>query len=183
MFSSVYSVNQAVVILLSRYGEAIQECREIAGYDKQGEVAAASLKLASEYPELFQAFSQQWLSRLEADNTGEAIRKAQPLKLLALAYLLKLTSAAFYQRVGVAIAPVPLLETLGDASLERYRQAPAALSPTLQEAINQYGGRFPKLREDRWQRWLANTEFREEPETAEDWLAVFLDFEKKINPR
>ena len=182
MLSGCYSTNLAVV-LMSRYGEALLECRELAGYAKQGEAASASSTLAFDYPELFQAFSQQWLSRLEADTKGEFIRKAQPLKLLALAYLLKLKSADFYERIGVAIAPVPLLEALGEMSLQRYREQAAPLAPALQEAVNHYGERFPKLREDRWQRWLSNTEFRDEPETAEDWLAVFLDFEKKINPR
>lgn len=97
-------------VYMSQYGEALAERREVVGYERQGQLAAASAKLADEHPSHFQAFSQQWLSRLESDRTGHAIQRAQPLRLAALAFLLRWGSGEFYARVGVVIAPVPLLD-------------------------------------------------------------------------
>ncbi|WP_407572095.1 hypothetical protein [Deinococcus altitudinis] len=57
------------------------------------------------------------------------------------------------------------------------------LSDTLRAFIDEYSAKFKELLEPRWQRWLANTDFRDEPETPEDWLAVFLYFREKVNPR
>lgn len=60
---------------------------------------------------------------------------------------------------------------------------PVELSETLRAFIDKYAQTFKELLEPRWQRWLANTDFRDEPETPEDWLAVFMYFKEKVNPR
>jgi len=57
------------------------------------------------------------------------------------------------------------------------------LSAGLKAFIDEYSGKFKELLEPRWQRWLAQTDFREEPETSEDWLTTFLYFREKVNPR
>lgn len=176
------------VISMSRFGEAIQERREVAGYAKQGEAAVASAKLAAEYPELFQAFSQQWLSRLEADETGDAIKKAHPLRMMALAYLLKLDSAEFYERVGVAIATVPLRELKpADASSRGgppippvipFRETPISIPRELLEMVEQYGEAYPVLKTQQMQRMLAAPRahggLEVGPQTAEDWFDYWM---------
>ncbi|GGR00057.1 hypothetical protein [Deinococcus ruber] len=195
---SNYSTSGLAVIPMSRFGEAIQELRELAGYAKQGEAATASLKLAAEYPDLFQAFSQQWLSRLEADETGDAIKKAQPLKMMALAYLLKLDSADFYERVGVAIAPVPLRERVGRVSSPQKNLSDTPfdprtlfhppvqrewvkrdLWPNLAEMIEEKGSKYPELLETRWQQHLTHTRFSggQEPD-ADGWFEMFRAMER-----
>lgn len=70
----------------------------------------ASQRLSEQHAEHFEAFSQQWLSRLEADTEGKIIEAARPRKLRTLAYLLKLNASDFYRRVGVPISAVPLLD-------------------------------------------------------------------------
>ncbi|GGJ53171.1 hypothetical protein [Deinococcus roseus] len=94
----------------TKYGVALTECREMAGYPKQTAAARASAKLAKDLPEHFEAFSQQWLSRLEKDRTGTEIDRSVRPKLRTLAYLLKLNGKAFEERIGVSIGQVPLLD-------------------------------------------------------------------------
>ena len=54
----------------------------------------------------------------------------------------------------------------------------------LQEAADRYGhGPNAPLSEPRWLRELADLDFREEPETPEDWLAVYARLSKIINPK
>lgn len=54
----------------------------------------------------------------------------------------------------------------------------------LQEAADMYGhGPNAPLAETRWLRELANLDFREEPETPEDWLAVYARLSKIIDPK
>ncbi|KQR22917.1 hypothetical protein [Deinococcus sp. Leaf326] len=130
------------LVYMSKFGDALLECREMRGYPKQGDIAVASTKLATEFPKFFQPFSQQWVSRLEADKTGELIRKAQPLRLAALAYLLRLDSQGFAERIGIPIARVPLLEKdvpeVGHMSQGAYvqMQIPVVISGRTGEVTN-----------------------------------------------
>jgi len=57
------------------------------------------------------------------------------------------------------------------------------VAPALQEAVELFSPRFPEIGEERWLRFLMDTDFREEPETPEDWLSVFLALRKHINPQ
>ena len=190
---STYSIMFPAVILVTRFGEAIMELRELAGYEKQGEVAVASAKLAQDHPDLFQAFSQQWLSRIEADSVGDAIKKARPMMIASLAYLLKVDSTKFYDRVGVAIAPVPLTErgaTPAFANGSPIRPVVAPLEVTveipreLQGLIDQYGDQpgFEALKNHKSVQILAvrRAYMGEEDglQTVEDWRDYFLDMRR-----
>ena len=191
---SIYPTTFMAVISMSRFGEAIQERREVVGYAKQGEAAAASAKLAAEHPEFFQAFSQQWLSRLEADQTGDAIKKAHPLRMMALAYLLKLDSAEFYERVGVAIATVPLRElSPAAAPTRRGPPIPPVVGPLevtldipseLQELIDQYSDKagFEALKNPKSIQMLALRRAymgaEDDLQTVDQWLDYFMDMRR-----
>ncbi|WP_407540263.1 hypothetical protein Q0M94_02360 [Deinococcus radiomollis] len=190
---STYSAMFPAVILMARFGEAIMELRELAGYEKQGEVAVASTKLSEEYPELFQAFSQQWLSRIEADSAGDAIKKARPMMIAALAYLLKLDSAKFYDRVGIAIAPVPLRERGATSAFPNGSPIRPVVTPMevtveipreLQDLIDQYGEQpgFEALKNHKSVQILAvrRAYMGEEDglQTVEDWRDYFLDMRR-----
>ena len=100
-----------------RYGEALSKRREAVGYARQIEAAQRSLELAAEDPEHFEPFSQQWLSRLEADTTGERIDAANRRKLRTLAYLLGWTSFDFEQQVGIPVGTVPKMEDVSERKL------------------------------------------------------------------
>lgn len=117
----------------TRYGQGLVEQREIVGYQRQTELAKRSIEIASEYPEYFQAFSQQWLSRLENDKTGKMIENAKSKQLKTLAYLLKLDADAFESKIGISIGKVPLLEDSEEGSYipENLRQNSVILIPML----------------------------------------------------
>ena len=118
-------------------------------------------------------------------ETGKVdLRNVHPRRLSAYAKVLGISHQQLAAAVGRTVTELfPKMTTPDESSETVEAPEPLELPDLLREAIEQYGGRFPKLKEERWQRWLANTDFREEPENAETWLAVFLDFEKKINPR
>lgn len=109
---------------MSRFGEAIEERREVMGYKFGTELAEASILLERENPAKFKKFSQQTLSRWENDRTGEKIEGANAKALRTLAYLLKWDSQEFTEYVGVAIGPVPDIESQRKTNLftflERY---------------------------------------------------------------
>lgn len=93
-----------------RFGEALTSQREAIGFVKQGDAADASAALAREAADVFESFSQQWLSRLESDRTGERIDAANRRKLRTLSYLLGWSGFEFEQHVGVPVGTVPRLE-------------------------------------------------------------------------
>lgn len=106
----VNSIKPWVNTVTVKFGEALTECRERKNYANQTEAAKASEALASEHPGIFVGFSQQWLSRLEGDRTGELIDRANRPRLRTLAYLLGLNGPAFETRIGIPIGTVPLLD-------------------------------------------------------------------------
>lgn len=74
--------------------------------------------------------------------------------------------------------PTPISEARSPAP------RPIELPPGLQEAIEQFGGNFPELRDSEWQELLATSRFRGDgPETAQDWLEHFLHLKKFSRPR
>ena len=93
-----------------RFGEVLAAQREARGFANQSDVASASVSLAHEGNGVFESFSQQWLSRLESDTTGERIDAANRRKLRTLSYLLGWSGSEFEQRVGVPVGTVPRLE-------------------------------------------------------------------------
>lgn len=154
--------------------------------------------------------SQGWVADQLSDLLGEDVsqqavgywetgkvnlQKVHPRRLRAYASVLKISLQQLAEAVNLTAKDLfsdTALQTeeFFDESDIRTKYALPQLPPlepelsdSLKEAIEKFGDSFPKLRETRWQHWLATTEFRDEPETPEDWLAVFLDFEKKINLR
>jgi SOS-response transcriptional repressor LexA len=71
-------------------GERIAEARERAGYRTQADAAREATRLASIDPKRFRAFSQQWLSRLEGDRTGDLVEGANRPRLRTLEHILGL---------------------------------------------------------------------------------------------
>jgi transcriptional regulator with XRE-family HTH domain len=94
-------------------------------------------------------------------------------------------AAVFASPAEVTIAKLMGAEKFIAGASKRISETPPKieLSATLQAFIDKYATTFKELLEPRWQRWLANTDFRDEPETPEDWLAVFMYFREKVNPR
>ena len=84
--------------------------------------------------------------------------------------------------ITVEANPVPT-----DAERRGYKLPPepeVEIPELLREAARLYGkGQHAPLREERWLRELASLDFREEPETPEDWLAVYVRLSKLIKPR
>ena len=97
-----------------KYGEVLALRREEVGFARQVEVSQRSFELAAEATEHFESFSQQWLSRLEADQTGERIDAANRRKLRTLSYLLGWNGFDFEHHVGVPVGTVPGLGEVGE---------------------------------------------------------------------
>lgn len=179
---------------MTRYGMALEERRENVGYRTQSDLARAvrALEERGDLPDGLRAFSQQWLSNLEDDRTGEAIHSARPRQIRALAYMLKWTAADFEQHVGVPIGSVPVY----DPKLVGKKDALAFPTPgpehaqmrpipdSLAAAVREFGDRpeWAELSEPRWQRFLTDLHHRKTPQTPGDWLALFLDLRERFDP-
>lgn len=94
--------------MAERYGSALVVIREARGYKSQAEVSEQSASAAKKFPTELQQFSQQWLSKLESDHTGEKIARSQMRQLRCLSYLLGMSGEDFEDLVGVSIGRVPL---------------------------------------------------------------------------
>lgn len=74
-----------------------------------------------------------------------------------------------------------------DAERRGYKLPPepaVEIPELLREAARLYGkGQHAPMKEERWLRELASLDFREEPETPEDWLAIYVRLSKLIKPR
>jgi len=119
-------------------------------------------------------------------ETGKAdLRKVHPRRLEAYASVLHISLAELAEAVEYKFQ-----DLFPDLDFEAV--APRATQPSesndeiihnLQAFIDEYSSKFKELLEPRWQRWLAQTDFWEEPETPEDWPTTFLYFREKVNPR
>lgn len=182
---------------MSRYGLAIQERRELVGYNKQRDLARAvkALKEAGELPAELDSFSQQWLSGLEQDRDGSTIASATPKLIRALSYMLEWSSAEFEAHVGIAIPRVPKFDdrpAQGKAQASAPAYQPAKISDypqkpipaALVQAASEYGKRaeWADLREYRWQRWLTDLHHRRTPQTPEEWLNLFIKMRQEFDP-
>lgn len=179
---------------VSRYGMALQERRENVGFRMQSDLARAvkALEERGDLPEELRSFSQQWLSQLENDRTGDTIHSARPRQIRALAYMLKWSAADFEHHVGVPIGSVPGYDTpaatprpsrgLPATTDDRVEERP--IPAALAEAVSLFGQRaeWAELREYRWQRFLADLHHRKTPQTAGEWLSLFLDLRERFDP-
>ena len=98
--------------IMSSYGEALFERREVLGYASAGAIADASYQLEQKEPDKFKAFSRSTMSRLENDKCGRLIEGANAKMIRTLAYLLKWSSSEFETHVGVPIGSVPYLDAV-----------------------------------------------------------------------
>jgi hypothetical protein len=155
---------------------AVLHARLLRGWMDDRGLKAPSLALSVERQG--QQISPDYIRKL---TRGERELASMPLELReAVRRALRVASNDWEAATGLATAadidPDPL-------ALVAKQPTSLDLPDTLRGFIDEYGRKFKELLEPRWQRWLANTDFREEPETPEDWLAVFLYFREKVNPR
>lgn len=94
-------------IMAERFGPALVVIREARGYKSQAEVSEQSASAVKKFPTELQKFSQQWLSKLESDKTGEKIGRSQMQQLRCLSYLLGMSGDDFEELVGISIGRVP----------------------------------------------------------------------------
>lgn len=87
-------------------GEALAERREFVGYATQTDLINALDSLLNDKP-AFAKFSQQWLSRLERDRTGEIIAAAHGPRLRGLAYALRWSLGDMQTATGVDLGIPP----------------------------------------------------------------------------
>lgn len=180
----------APYLLMSRYGLALQERRELMGFRTQSDLARLAKKLHQDgvLPGGLKPFSQQWLSALEDDRTGESIGNARPRMIRALAYLLKWSSDEFREAVGVPIAPVPHFDDEEDSRAPAPALAAhgsdAVISDSLLEAAEMFGAQpeFAALRERRWQVYLEQLHHKRRPQTPAEWLKVFVSLRDHLDP-
>ncbi|MVN88797.1 hypothetical protein GO986_18825 [Deinococcus sp. HMF7620] len=165
----------------------------MVGYRTQSDLARAirALEQQARLPGDLKAFSQQWLSTLEDDRSGETIGGARPRQIRALAYMLRWSADEFENAVGIPIGSVPEFDAprsptttpalVPSASAD---DAPVEIPNALLEAAREFGSRpeFAGLREPAWQNFLARLHHRRTPVTAADWLAVFLDLRERLEP-
>lgn len=182
---------------MSRYGEAISERREVRGFLTASDLAARSKTAAAELNDpQFQAFSQQTLSRLESDKTGEFIANARPRIQRMLSCLLGWTADEFSAHVGITIPEVPyvlnkngkLMEVATPELEEQWKRSGSPkpkevnlrdLPQGLQEAIKEFGRRFSDLLDPRWQQYLAGFQWREGvPDDPNAWLDLYRDLDR-----
>ena len=151
--------------------------------------------------------SQGWVADKVSELTGEDVsqqavgywetgkvnlQNVHPRRLRAYASVLRISLDQLAETANLSARDLfsetalenDQLTTEVGGSARKATPAPALqLSDTLRAFIDEYSAKFKELLEPRWQRWLANTDFRDEPETPEDWLTVFLYFREKVNPR
>ncbi|SMB89110.1 hypothetical protein [Deinococcus hopiensis] len=85
-------------------------------------------------------------------------------------------------------APTTPLRPLTDAERRGWvlpeEEPEIEIPDALREAAEMYGhGKNAPLAEKRWLLELADLDFREEPETPEDWLALYVRLSKLIDPK
>lgn len=116
------------------------------------------------------------------ERGDHSLSKVSQERITRIAQAYGMTNEQFADLTGISIVS-PVTVRLTHTATAYTGPAPFQLFDTLQAFIDKYAQTFKELLEPRWQRWLANTDFRDEPESPEDWLAVFLYFKEKVNPR
>lgn len=133
--------------------------------------------------------SQSYLSQLERGIKPLASLGGERMDVLRRIYAV--SPEEWVARTGISIATPTTAPTPQPPSHAERRgwvipdEDPEPEIPeALQEAADRYGhGPNAPLSEPRWLRELADLDFREEPETPEDWLAVYARLSKIINPK
>lgn len=139
-------------------GALLRRRREQKGLNQEQVAAAVGLR------------SVNYLSYLE---TGK-VNLSRSKYFMPLAGLLSLSA----EDLG-AIAPALRLTGLGLAGL-----GSPAMPQALQDAVAEYGDKFPELLDPDWQDTLAGARFRGGgPETAEDWLDYYRFIRRYTRPR
>lgn len=115
------------------------------------------------------------------ERGDHSLNKVSQERITRLAQAYGMSNEQFADLTGISI--VSPVRDRSDTATKSEKSSTIQLSDTLRAFIDEYSAKFKELLEPRWQRWLANTDFRDEPETPEDWLAVFLYFREKVNPR
>lgn len=136
-----------------------------------------------------EVLTQTTVSELERAKYGPEDLTAS--RLAALARGLNWTVAELEQATGLNLnlspAP-PASRPLTDAERRGWTLPDEDQGPEIPEALRvaaeKYGhGENAPLAERRWLEELADLDFREEPETPEDWLALYSRLSKMIDPK
>jgi hypothetical protein len=131
---------------MSNYGAALRQRRNEVGYERQADLAEASTILSADDKDRFERFSQQWLSRLEADGTGEIIRVANRNKLRTLIFLLKWQEEDFEQAVGIPVVEPDPHELRNQALALIREQASVSNVEDLLNVIDSYADQLGRSR-------------------------------------
>jgi len=99
---------ELMTLTTEKYGPALLAFRKAKGITNQLHLAQDSIKAAEKHPMELEAFSQQWLSRLEGDFDGSRLIRSKVRQLRCLAYLLSVPSDDFEKIVGISIGRIPL---------------------------------------------------------------------------
>ena len=106
--SSRNELMELMTVMTEKYGPALLAFRKAKGITNQLHLAQDSVKAAEKHPMELEAFSQQWLSRLEGDYDGSRLIRSKVRQLRCLAYLLSVPSDDFEKIVGISIGRIPL---------------------------------------------------------------------------
>ncbi|WP_052326681.1 helix-turn-helix domain-containing protein [Deinococcus peraridilitoris] len=133
--------------------------------------------------ELGAKISQSHLSKIERGHA--TFSSLGPERMDALRRALRISPEEWAANTGLKIVSP---EDVSPASTKLDVTAPPPLEVTdsLREAIERFakpGSRYADMGEDRWLRLLTNIDHRVEPETPEEWLEVYIDLSKHINPK
>lgn len=129
--------------------------------------------------------SQRTVSALETGTT--LLEKMAVSRVISLANALSWTVQQMQEATGIDLgnaAPRTPSHAQRRGWVIPDEEPEPEIPEALQEAADRYGhGPNAALSEPRWLRELADLDFREEPETPEDWLAVYARLSKIINPK
>lgn len=155
----------------SRYGEAIRDRREYLGFRAQNDLIAAIPEAIKDSEDL-KPFSQQWLSKIECDRTGEVIASARGAQLRTLAFMLSWTLADMQAMTGVHLGVSNAGWTLAGTV------PPQSVHIDIPASLQRAAQLYPALASERVMRALAAplavVSGMRAPDTPDDWYEYYL---------
>lgn len=160
-------------------GEWLQKWRRKRGLNRP-ETVAAMLK---QDPRV--KITTDHLAKIEYGN--RSLASLGPDTREALRLTLAISAETWEEDTGLLTLTPDVPPPLTDAERRGWTMPPEVepeIPDTLLEAAKLYGhGKNAPLAERRWLLELAELDFREEPESPEDWLAIYVRLSKLIDPK